>query len=925
MKACPLGLMVVAACLLCLPVAAQSAPPSADTFVNSSAPSTNFGSSFVDVVGAGSTTYIKFNLSDVPAGQPVSKATLRLYVDAVASGGKFDVYNLPSSPTWSENTLKYNTPPPVLGTSATGGHPITITGASVNTFLLIDITATVQGWLTNPATNNGIALALVGSSGLFSFDSKESDFTSHQPEVEIVLAGQPGAQGPQGQQGPQGLTGAAGATGAKGDAGPQGTQGVKGDTGATGPIGPLGPVGPQGPQGNTGAQGLIGPPGTNGANGTNGVDGKGFNFRGPFVPGTAYSQYDVVTYNGSTYDATGAINPGDAAPGINPQWVLMAEVGAPGTTGPKGDTGATGAVGPQGAQGVKGDIGATGAVGAQGVKGDTGATGAVGPQGAQGLKGDTGVTGAIGPQGPQGNTGPAGADGTNGVNGKSLNFTGTFNPSLPYNQYDVVTFNGSTYEANVATISPGAGNPDTNPQWALLAQVGATGPQGPQGVKGDTGVQGPQGLTGNTGATGSQGPKGDKGDTGATGAVGPQGNTGATGAQGPQGLKGDIGATGAVGPQGNTGATGSKGDKGDTGPQGVKGDTGDANARMIFPSFFPGNLTGTWVGGKLILDQPITILRIAASAKTPTAANCPAAVFRFTDGAKGQDLVLAPGQYWSDSGPITLTFAAGTTLQASLRTGSTCASNTGADANLLVEYKMQAAGDTDACTGTLCNGICTTTSADPANCGSCGNACASGTPCSGGNCTSGAPQCTSNADCTGGLVCVGGTCQACTSGSQCSAGQVCTSGVCVTPTQPNGAACNNASQCSSTFCVAGVCCQNSCSIQNGSPSCTGGTCAVASCNSGFADCNSSAIDGCEVNTRTDLNNCGGCGIKCSTGQTCTGGTCVAAAPTCFDGIKNGNETDVDCGGGTCGKCANGKTCVVNNDCNSGNCTGGTCH
>lgn len=47
-----------------------------------------------------------------------------------------------------------------------------------------------------------------------------------------------------------------------------------------------------------------------------------------------------------------------------------------------------------------------------------------------------------------------------------------------------------------------------------------------------------------------------------------KGNTGATGAQGPQGVKGD---TGPKGPQGATGPQGVKGPQGATGPQGAKG------------------------------------------------------------------------------------------------------------------------------------------------------------------------------------------------------------------------------------------------------------------------------------------------------------------------------------------------------------------
>src|SRR5262249_20342536 len=118
-----------------------------------------------------------------------------------------------------------------------------------------------------------------------------------------------------------------------------------------------------------------------------------------------------------------------------------------------------------------------------------------------------------------------------------------------------------------------------------------------------------------------------------------------------------------------------------------------ASSRMLFPTFFPGNLSGSWVGGQFVLDQPITVMRMAVSAKTPTASSCPAAVFRCTNGTKGQDLVLTPGQHWADSGAITLTFAAGDTIQSTLRTGSTCSSNTGADANLMIDYKMQQSGD----------------------------------------------------------------------------------------------------------------------------------------------------------------------------------------------------------------------------------------
>jgi hypothetical protein len=105
--------------------------------VTSATPNINYGSGIDLIVGPGTETYIQFNLSGIPAGETVSKATLRLYVDAVGKAGGFDVYQLNSS--WNENKLTYNTPSPSHGPSATGGSSTAITSNSLNQFVLIDI------------------------------------------------------------------------------------------------------------------------------------------------------------------------------------------------------------------------------------------------------------------------------------------------------------------------------------------------------------------------------------------------------------------------------------------------------------------------------------------------------------------------------------------------------------------------------------------------------------------------------------------------------------------------------------------------------------------------------------------------------------------------------------------------------------------
>ena len=66
------------------------------------------------------------------------------------------------------------------------------------------------------------------------------------------------------------------------------------------------------------------------------------------------------------------------------------------------------------------------------------------------------------------------------------------------------------------------------------------------------------------------------------------------------------------------------------------------------------------------------------------------------------------------------------------------------------------------------------------------------------------------------------------------------------------------------------------SVPNATPICTPSGCGF-SCNFGFADCNGEARDGCEQNVLDDHNNCGGCNVRCPTGN-CMGGACELVPP-----------------------------------------------
>ncbi|MEI8257851.1 MAG: fibrinogen-like YCDxxxxGGGW domain-containing protein [Deltaproteobacteria bacterium] len=105
-----------------------------------------------------------------------------------------------------------------------------------------------------------------------------------------------------------------------------------------------------------------------------------------------------------------------------------------------------------------------------------------------------------------------------------------------------------------------------------------------------------------------------------------------------------------------------------------------------------------------------------------------------------------------------------------------------------------------------------------------------------------------------------------------------------------------------------------------SGTCVSGTCGY-NCGSGYADCDRSAANGCEVSTSTDANNCGACGLRCTLPHAtsgCSGAACVVSA--CASGFGDcdlnaatGCEATLATDASNCGACGHscpGRICAA---------------
>jgi hypothetical protein len=145
-----------------------------------------------------------------------------------------------------------------------------------------------------------------------------------------------------------------------------------------------------------------------------------------------------------------------------------------------------------------------------------------------------------------------------------------------------------------------------------------------------------------------------------------------------------------------------------------------------------------------------------------------------------------------------------------------------------------------------------------------------------------------------------GTSCSLTDGQPCSASAACTSENCCSST------------CANVFTDVNNCggCGTVCSNDHAIPSCMGGSCQVT-CLNPFRNCNNSATDGCEVNSATDVANCGNCNQPCGGANGtpfCTNGQCGLNCnfpfANCNGFLQDGCEINVSTDSTNCNSCGN---------------------
>jgi hypothetical protein len=134
-------------------------------------------------------TFLKFSLETFPPGTAASDVTharLRLWVNSNSTAAG-SITISPVTTRWDEYILKDN-----ASGELTFGEPklSELPVEAMNNFISIDVTNWVKAWFDGTLLNEGIVIEPSATTEFLdlSFDSKESDRTSHEARLEVSLS-----------------------------------------------------------------------------------------------------------------------------------------------------------------------------------------------------------------------------------------------------------------------------------------------------------------------------------------------------------------------------------------------------------------------------------------------------------------------------------------------------------------------------------------------------------------------------------------------------------------------------------------------------------------------------------------------------------------------------------------------------------------
>lgn len=165
------------------------------------------------------------------------------------------------------------------------------------------------------------------------------------------------------------------------------------------------------------------------------------------------------------------------------------------------------------------------------------------------------------------------------------------------------------------------------------------------------------------------------------GTPGPPGSPGPIGPQGPAGPQGPSGLQGPPGPQGPAGPQGPQGPIGPTGPQGPIGPAGS----QVWSAYIQEAFKNSPNVSRFTPANDIVLTRIEADAYVPPSGCTNDILLQVSDGTVAGTKTLALAADENDTGPLSVNYAAGTTLRLSVVKPSGCVTPA-SSINVVIQY-----------------------------------------------------------------------------------------------------------------------------------------------------------------------------------------------------------------------------------------------